>query len=226
MCLSRVAVFRLMTRLEITSGPGAFFGLSLLIARCTCCMVIVGVEDITEGLLGLFGMSSKAACGGRGKKVCWKRSAFCWLDMAWPFKVGTNVLVGRLLRYLLTCQIVRVSASLTNLLHVVRLASLILFWYSRRSCFHLSTSCSLPYRFASRRVRCAFFLSWFRLSFHHRLLKGVGLFLGVDSSTALWMAVQVSLANTSRASVVSVVPSNGGRYLSSLTWSRVQSVLS
>ena len=113
-----------------------------------------------------------------------------------------NEFVGRLLRYLLICQIVLESASLTNVLHVVRLASLILLLYSCCFCFQIFIFSSLPVLSARRRAHCVSRLSPLRSSFHHRLLKGVGRFLGVDSLTALWSAELIFVANASSASSV------------------------
>src|SRR5215469_7696036 len=86
--------------------------------------------------------SDKSAGGGGGKKASLKALAFCSLLMISSCNVGIYGAAGTVSIYRLTCQIVRSSASLTNVCHVILLASLIFALYFTSFIFHSLLSAS------------------------------------------------------------------------------------
>ena len=148
----------------------------------------------------------RSAGGGLGKKAFRSIATFCVFVAAWPSRVGTNVDVGILVTYFLTCHIVLPLALFTYSFHLLALACAISCTYSSALALHmaLSTSCFVRlYIFLSR------FASFRKLdnsSVHHRLLCGLGRLRGVVSYTAFVMALTSCSAYLSMSASVVASP--------------------
>src|SRR5947207_9417629 len=108
-------------------------------ARFTCVMVMLRFVVMGSGYF-VFGMSLRSAAGGGGKKIFFSVFVFCSFVAASPSNVGMKVLMGVVLRYLLTFQMSYSSASLTNFCHVSCLHLFISRLNIRRCSFHSSSS--------------------------------------------------------------------------------------
>src|SRR5271155_1714487 len=86
-CFPVVSSVFFTTRFEISSGPGALLGATLLIALSTCVMVI-SISQGTGGGYVAVGMSLRSAVGGGGKKLAWNSAAFSSLELAVLLSVG------------------------------------------------------------------------------------------------------------------------------------------
>src|SRR5437667_2759956 len=175
------------TLFAISSGPGALFGASLLIALCICLSVISVSHGTSCGYV-VAGMSERSALGGFGKKVFWSTSTFYSFVTASSFSVGTNADVGVLAMYFWTCQMVFSSALSTNSFHLLSLACAISYVYSFALFLHAVLSVLSHVRLCLFRNRFASLLSLVSLLLHHRLLCGHGFLRGVVSSTAFLIA--------------------------------------
>ena len=112
----------LRTRFDISSGPGALLGDSLLIAFSSCLVVILLLHGTRSGYVE--GMSLRLAKGGGGKKVDLNAAALSSFDMALLI-VGMYRGIGVESMYFFRVHIVFSSAFSMKDLHVFLFAFLI-----------------------------------------------------------------------------------------------------